>query len=81
MLSYLFVSRPLYYLLKFLPKMNLGVPFFFHKYMATKFGMTPNEYVGFLFIHGLLHLKGYSHGDTMDKAEKKYSKRFKLANQ
>lgn len=46
-----------------------------------KFGMTPNEYVGFLFIHGLLHLKGYSHGDTMDKAEKKYSKRFKLANQ
>ncbi len=27
--------------------------------------------VKYLFIHGLLHLKGMGHGDTMEKAEKK----------
>lgn len=45
---------------------------------AVKFSMTYEEYVGFLFIHGCLHLKGYDHGDTMDRAEQKYCKLFKL---
>ena len=27
--------------------------------------------VKYLFIHGLLHLKGMAHGDTMERAEKK----------
>jgi rRNA maturation RNase YbeY len=45
---------------------------------ASKFGMTKNGYVGFLFIHGLLHLKGHLHGATMEKAEEKYCKRFNL---
>lgn len=45
---------------------------------AHKFGMTTNGYIGFLFIHGLLHLKGYPHGATMDKAEKKYVSLYKL---
>lgn len=27
--------------------------------------------VKYLFIHGLLHLKGMRHGDTMERAEKK----------
>lgn len=27
--------------------------------------------IKFLFIHGLLHLKGMKHGDTMEQAEKK----------
>jgi probable rRNA maturation factor len=45
---------------------------------AHKFNLTPDGYIGFLFIHGLLHLKGYPHGDTMDKAEKKYLHRFAL---
>jgi len=45
---------------------------------APKFHMTERGYVGFLFIHGLLHLKGHLHGDTMEKAEKKYCKRFNL---
>ncbi len=45
---------------------------------SKKFDLTPNGYIGFLFIHGLLHLKGYPHGATMEKAEKKYCAQFKL---
>ncbi len=45
---------------------------------SKKYGMTPNGYVGFLFIHGLLHLKGYPHGATMDRLEKKYCTLYKL---
>lgn len=43
---------------------------------SKKWNMTPKQYMGYLFIHGLLHLKGYDHGATMDKAEKRYLKRF-----
>lgn len=45
---------------------------------CKKFDLTYTGYVGFLFIHGLLHLKGLDHGDTMDAAEKRYMKRFDL---
>jgi ssRNA-specific RNase YbeY (16S rRNA maturation enzyme) len=45
---------------------------------ARKFDMTVNGYIGFLFIHALLHLKGLDHGDTMDKAEKKYCLKYGL---
>jgi probable rRNA maturation factor len=45
---------------------------------ASKFNMTYEGYVGFLFIHGLLHLKGYDHGDTMEKAERRYVQKFSL---
>jgi probable rRNA maturation factor len=41
-----------------------------------KFGMTYDGYVGYLFIHALLHLKGLDHGEKMDKAEQKYCKVF-----
>lgn len=34
------------------------------------FGMTPHEYLVFLFIHSCLHLKGYAHGGTMERKEK-----------
>lgn len=46
---------------------------------APKFNMTPEGYIGFLFIHGCLHLKGLDHSDTMDKAEKKYCIKYHLA--
>jgi probable rRNA maturation factor len=45
---------------------------------ATKFDLTPAGYVGFLFIHGCLHLKGLDHGDTMEAQEAKWVKHFKL---
>lgn len=45
---------------------------------AKKFDMTVTGYIGFLFIHGLLHLKGHDHGDTMEKAEKRYVSKYNL---
>lgn len=45
---------------------------------AKKFSMTVNGYIGFLFIHGCLHLKGMDHGDTMDKAERTYCRKYDL---
>lgn len=34
------------------------------------------DLVGWLFIHGLLHLKGMDHGSIMDKQEEKFCKKF-----
>jgi probable rRNA maturation factor len=45
---------------------------------AKTFNLSQNGYVAFLFIHGLLHLKGHDHGDNMDKLEQKYIKMFKI---
>lgn len=39
---------------------------------AKNHGLTENGYIAYLFIHALLHLKGHDHGDTMDKAEKRF---------
>ena len=36
-----------------------------------KFQMPYRKFVTFLFIHGLLHLKGMKHGITMERREKK----------
>ena len=41
---------------------------------APLFDMSYREFLKFLFIHGLLHLKGYEHGSTMEKEEKKWLK-------
>jgi len=45
---------------------------------AAKYNLSPAGYVGFLFIHGCLHLKGLDHSDTMDQQEAKWVKHFKL---
>lgn len=45
---------------------------------AKKFNMSSNGYIGFLFIHGCLHLKGHAHGDKMDALEEKYCKKYGL---
>ena len=45
---------------------------------APRYKMSKNGYIGFLFIHALLHLKGLDHGDTMDKAERRYCLKYNL---
>ena|SRR3989344_6178507 len=37
---------------------------------------TLEEWLGFLVIHGMLHLKGMKHSSTMEKAEKFYYKKY-----
>jgi probable rRNA maturation factor len=39
---------------------------------APAFGHSFKRHLTFLYIHGLLHLKGYDHGRTMEKLEEKY---------
>lgn len=46
---------------------------------ASKFNLSSNGYIAYLFIHGLLHLKGYDHSDTMEKQERKYLKVFNIS--
>jgi len=38
-------------------------------------GRNYGEWLGFLVIHGMLHLKGMNHGSIMERAEKKYDKK------
>ncbi|PIT90885.1 rRNA maturation RNase YbeY [Candidatus Kaiserbacteria bacterium CG10_big_fil_rev_8_21_14_0_10_49_17] len=45
---------------------------------APAYGKTPSQFIGYLFIHGLLHLDGLTHGSTMDKSEQMLSKKFDL---
>lgn len=45
---------------------------------APRFEKTYHEYLGFLVIHGMLHLKGYTHGSKMESEEKKFVKMFHL---
>jgi probable rRNA maturation factor len=49
------------------------------KTQAAKYNLSTDGYVAFLFIHGLLHLKGHDHSDTMDAQEQKYLKRFHIS--
>jgi rRNA maturation RNase YbeY len=45
---------------------------------AHRFELTPAQHAQFLLIHGCLHLKGYTHGSTMDKAENLFLKKHVL---
>ncbi|MFT7644457.1 MAG: putative rRNA maturation factor [Candidatus Paceibacteria bacterium] len=45
---------------------------------AARFNLSVDGYIAYLFIHGLLHLKGYDHGNTMEKYESKYLKVFNI---
>jgi len=46
---------------------------------AKDFNLSKDGYIAFLFIHGLLHLKGHDHGATMEGLEQRYMKRFNIA--
>lgn len=43
---------------------------------APLFERTSANFLKFLFIHGLLHLKGYRHGSRMERQEIKFRKKF-----
>jgi len=43
---------------------------------APNFDMSPTKFIQFLVIHAMLHLKGFEHGSTMEKQEKKFLKIF-----
>ncbi len=43
---------------------------------AESFNRTPENMIGFLYIHGLVHLKGMDHGVTMERTEEKFRKQF-----
>lgn len=43
---------------------------------AKKFSMSYHQFLHLLLAHGMLHLKGYDHGSTMEMLEQKYCKQF-----
>ena len=43
---------------------------------AKNLGRTYEEWLQFLVIHGMLHLKGMLHGGIMERAEKLYSNKY-----
>lgn len=45
---------------------------------APKFDHTFKKHVGYLFIHGLFHLKGMDHGSRMESEERRIMKAFNL---
>jgi probable rRNA maturation factor len=45
---------------------------------ASRFNQNTKSFIGFLFIHGLLHLKGYPHGSTMESKERKICRKFNI---
>lgn len=45
---------------------------------APEFDRTLTNFIAFLFIHGLVHLKGFDHGSKMEHEEKKFRKMFSI---
>jgi len=43
---------------------------------AKKMDGKFEDWLGFLVIHGMLHLKGMRHGSTMERAEKEFCKKY-----
>ena len=43
---------------------------------AKNFGRTFDQFLGFLVIHGMLHLDGMQHGSTMEEREEYYDQKY-----
>lgn len=48
------------------------------KKKSKEFDRTPLNYLDFLFIHGVLHLKGMQHGGKMESEEKCICQKFEI---
>ncbi len=46
------------------------------KQKALEFKRPYKKFLPFLFIHGLLHLKGMAHGSKMEREEERFQKEF-----
>lgn len=46
---------------------------------APDYDMSYADFLAYLFIHGLVHLKGLDHGATMEREERRIAKRFGLS--
>jgi probable rRNA maturation factor len=46
------------------------------KRQAPEYGMAASTFVLYLFIHALLHLKGWGHGVTMERCEERLVAKF-----
>jgi probable rRNA maturation factor len=45
---------------------------------AKDFGLSAENFLIFLLIHGMLHLKGHRHGSKMERKEAYFLKKYKL---
>lgn len=45
---------------------------------AKEFERKYDNFVAFTLLHGFVHLKGYDHGDEMEKIEIKFRKKFDI---
>lgn len=45
---------------------------------AKLFDTSKQNYLNYLFVHGMIHLLGLDHGEEMDKLEKKYTKKLNI---
>lgn len=45
---------------------------------SKEYGREETNFLYFLFIHGLVHLKGFEHGSRMEREEEKFRKKFKI---
>jgi probable rRNA maturation factor len=43
---------------------------------AHQYNLSVPGYIAFLYIHGLLHLKGYDHGPEMERLEKRFVRKY-----
>lgn len=48
------------------------------KQKSKLYKRSHQNFLYFLFIHGLVHLKGFDHGDIMEKVEEKFRKKFHI---
>ena len=48
------------------------------KRQAPEFGRTHFNFIGFLYVHALCHLKGMEHGSRMERTDATFRKKFGL---
>jgi len=46
------------------------------KKQSKEYGLSYSDFTAYLFIHGLMHLKGHPHGPTMERYERALMGRF-----